>query len=274
VIEKIRYESMITLYQGSGSGEIELVGSAKPRAEWAETKRSVCRLLRVRKSDKAATLLESTPFDLYQGTNYFGDQYSLLYLLAGLEQYVVMCEQNEDCEIRATYKQIASTFSELGIHIRFIAVELDGKCDPTPVKNPSLTFTSDTVERALADAEHLINGRGATSGVDRIHTAFHAFLRVVCSKASIPVSEDASVTHLFKAIRGNHPKFSDNGPQSDQIERVVRAMSAIIDCLNPLRNNASLAHPNGMLLEQAEAMLVINGTRTLLHYLNSKLGTI
>lgn len=50
-------------------------------------------------------------------------------------------------------------------------------------------------------------------------------------------------------------------------------MSAILDALNPVRNRASVAHPNATLLAQAEAMLVVNATRTILHYLDAKLST-
>ena len=49
-------------------------------------------------------------------------------------------------------------------------------------------------------------------------------------------------------------------------------MGAILDALNPVRNRASVAHPNPSLLEQHEAMLVVNSTRTILHYLDSKLS--
>jgi hypothetical protein len=34
-----------------------------------------------------------------------------------------------------------------------------------------------------------------------------------------------------------------------------------------------VAHPNKMLLDPAEAMLVINAIRTLLHYIDTKLRT-
>jgi hypothetical protein len=50
----------------------------------------------------------------------------------------------------------------------------------------------------------------------------------------------------------------------------MRALANIINVLNPVRNRASVAHPNEMLLEEAEAMLVINSVRTLLHYLNAR----
>jgi len=53
--------------------------------------------------------------------------------------------------------------------------------------------------------------------------------------------------------------------------RVLRALSTIADALNPLRNQTSVAHPNETLLQQPEAMLVVNAVRTILHYLDSKL---
>jgi hypothetical protein len=34
---------------------------------------------------------------------------------------------------------------------------------------------TETVRRALADAEHLIQKNGATSAVDRVHTALHGY---------------------------------------------------------------------------------------------------
>jgi hypothetical protein len=40
------------------------------------------------------------------------------------------------------------------------------------------------------------------------------------------------------------------------------------------RNKATLAHPNDAVLEEDDAMLVINGVRTLLHYLNAKVGAL
>lgn len=54
-------------------------------------------------------------------------------------------------------------------------------------------------------------------------------------------------------------------------DRILKVMATLVNDLNPIRNSYSVAHPNDNLLEEAEAMLVINSVRTLLHYLNSKL---
>jgi hypothetical protein len=141
--------------------------------------------------------------------------------------------------------------------------------DGVPV--PSLRITSEVVERALADAERLISSSGATSGVDRVHTALHGYLLQVCVDQTIPAPNDASITQLFKLIRAKHPKMNDLGPRSDDIARILNSMASVLDALNPIRNLASVAHPNSRLLDDAEARLVVNVIRTILHYLDTKL---
>lgn len=262
---------MIRLYHAGGSSEIEFVGPPTPREKWDDIRINASRLLRARNHTNAADLLDSIPFELYEGTNYFGDEFSLLHVEANLEKYVELSEHAEDSTAKLAFRRIAETMTELGVYIRFIAVSVASKTAPEPVQNPSLAVTSDTIERALADCEHLIHSRGATSGVDRIHTAFHGYLQAICTKENLTISKDAGATHLFKVMRKQHPSFTEDGPRASDIDRIVNSMATIIDSLNPLRNQATLAHPNEAVLEEAEAMLVINSVRTLLHYLNDKL---
>jgi hypothetical protein len=134
-----------------------------------------------------------------------------------------------------------------------------------------LQVTSAVVERALRDAEKLMASTGATSGVDRAHTALHGYLLQVCSGANITVPPEPSLTQLFKALRAQHSAFQDLGPRSDDVAKLLGAMATVADVLNPLRNKASVAHPNQDLLAEPEALLFINSVRTLLNYLDSKL---
>lgn len=140
------------------------------------------------------------------------------------------------------------------------------------VSLPVLQTSSDIVSTALADASELISTRGAVSGVDRMHTALHGYLRAVCLQAGIEVNRDASVTELFKVVREHHPALQDLGARSEDIMKVLRALSTVIDALNPIRNRASVAHPNEELLDEPEAVLVINAIRTLLQYVDSKIN--
>jgi hypothetical protein len=53
--------------------------------------------------------------------------------------------------------------------------------------------------------------------------------------------------------------------------KLLRALAQIVNAMNPVRNDHSMAHPNGNLLEEPEAMLAANAVRSLLHRLNMKL---
>lgn len=141
----------------------------------------------------------------------------------------------------------------------------------TPVPLPPLKVTSPIVERALSDAEKLLRSSGATSALDRIHTAFHGYLEALCNDKGISYGTNCRLTELFKLLRQNHPAFVITGPRADEINRIIRTMANILDSLNTLRNQASIAHPNEELLHEPEAMLVINGTKTMLHYINDKI---
>lgn len=138
------------------------------------------------------------------------------------------------------------------------------------IATPNLIITSDVVERAIKDAEMLVQTSGATSGVDRIHTALHGYLIAVCADARITHSADASINELFKALKAQHPALNGFGSRAEEVTKIIRGFGGILDTLNPIRNHASVAHPNNELLEQDEAVLVINAARTILHYLNAK----
>ncbi len=137
------------------------------------------------------------------------------------------------------------------------------------IKSPDLKTTSAIVERAISDIEILLQNNGAVSGVDRIHTALHGYLRAVCDREKIIYGKDDSMAKLFKLLRQSHPALQ-LGERSQDIERVLQSFATILDALNPIRNNASVAHPSNNLLEKDEATLVINAARTLLHYLDAK----
>ena len=157
------------------------------------------------------------------------------------------------------------------IHLAKDFVALAERLERAPVSFTATVFTSEVVERAIKDTETLVHSRGAASGVDRIHTALHGYLRKACGDATIPYEAGATMTVLFKNLRADHPAFKEEGPRAQDITQVMRAMSAIMDALNPLRNKASVAHPNEALLDEPEAMLAINAARTILNYLDAKL---
>ncbi len=241
---------------------------------WTKLRGVAVRLLRARGHARAAEILEQVPFKLREGRNVFSDEFAVLYWAAPLDRYVEAAEWRERKSDHAAFEQIARVVGEVATstYVRFIAVDIDADDGPAAVENPNLTVTTDVVEHALHDAEQLINSTGATSGVDRVHTALHGYLKAVCDDAQLSYPPDPTITKLFRIVRNQHAAFSNLGVHNDAVQRIVMPLASVVDSLNTVRNVGSLAHPNEVLLEEAEAMLVINAARTLLHYLNAKIS--
>lgn len=133
-------------------------------------------------------------------------------------------------------------------------------------------ITTEVVLRALADAETLIQTSGPTSAVDRVHTVLHGYLQAVCDSEGIVYRREDTMVALLRKVISGHPGLSDLGPRAQDINKVLNASASILDAMLPVRNQASVAHPNQELLGEAEAQLVINVGRSLLNYLDAKLS--
>ena len=131
-------------------------------------------------------------------------------------------------------------------------------------------FEDGHIFELLEDAESLIQNRNARSAVDRLHTAFHGYLRELCEKENISFNEKDDLVKLIKNIQNNHPKFKI-AIKSQEIKNIIKNLVSISDSLNPIRNQGSRAHANKKILEEPEAVLVINAIRTVLNYLEAKL---
>ena len=163
-------------------------------------------------------------------------------------------------DIRQTKQKVANDITDL-------ISRLDGI---EGVNHEQLIITNETVERAIQDTKVLIEKNGATSGVDRIHTALHGYLKEVCKQDGIALSNDDNLTQVFKKLKANHPKLQLGGPRQNDIDQIISSFSNTLDKLNPIRNKASLSHQNEELLEDDEAMFVVNSAQTVLNYLNRK----
>jgi hypothetical protein len=230
-------------------------------------------MLRQQWESDSADLLENNLFEMWSGSNDFGDQFELLYMKTSLTKYLEFEDkqlEHSGADVAYSTYQVAHALEKLNHPIRFIAIDIDTE-QVEAVPAPELKITSDVVERALSDFEALARSKGgAVSGVDRIHTTLHGYFEAVCSEAKISFNPDSSTTTLFSLIRQQHPALQKK-PPGIEADKVLRAMAQIVDVLNPVRNQKSMAHPNEDLLEEPEAMLIVNAVRTLLHYLNDKL---
>jgi hypothetical protein len=146
-------------------------------------------------------------------------------------------------------------------------LEADGQVD-TPV----IEHTIEVVFEALKDAEALLKSRGAKSAVDRAHTALHGYLKTLCQNRGVEMPLDPTLTAVFKVLREKLPEFSAVSPHDAEAKRVLGSMASALDSLNTIRNRGTMAHPNELLLNDAEAMLYINLARTVMAYIEAKSG--
>lgn len=262
---------MIVLYHGSGTEDFVILDPALTDEQWARVRAAASRLLRARGLVRAAEILDTEPFQVSNGTNGFQDEFCVLHRSLVVEEYAEMEASGSLNKDRDAYRAIAHALAEVGPYIRFVAIVPDFEAGSPLVPSPKPSTTSSTVERALRDAQQLLQSSGAASAVDRVHTAIHGYLKLICERSGITIAKDANLTHIFKAIRENHPRFQTIGPRPDEVFRTLQGVSNILDALNTLRNRASVAHPNEQLLGEPEANLVINCGRTVLHYLDAKL---
>ena len=100
------------------------------------------------------------------------------------------------------------------------------------------------------------------------------YLRLVEIERSAGIADDAdaSAPRLLRLLRDNHPAMRSLGPREPEITQVLLAMGTAVDAIGTIRNTASVAHANDTLIDQADAMLVVNAVRTILHYLDARLG--
>lgn len=261
---------MLIFYSGSGAGGFEILDPVMTEDNFESLKVNACKLLSVRKKELAVQLLETIPFELSNGTNYFGDEFAILHAAVPIERYVQCTEMKTDSKVTTAFREVSAAFSELGVHVRHIAVYPSQEKAPL-VPQPNPVTTSVVIERALKDSQKLLQSSGAASAVDRIHTALHGYMKTICLNANIPINDQASLMDLFRAIRSQHQAFNSINTAADEIKKLNGALSSIVDTINTLRNNASIAHPNEKILDEAEAILAINCVRTLFHYLDAKI---
>ena len=150
-----------------------------------------------------------------------------------------------------------------------VKLESDGLVD-----SPEPEESSETVFEALRSADVLLKHCGAEHAVDRAHTAVHGYLKKLCADRGVPLPADPALTAVFKLLRERpeFPEFSTIVAHDAEATRINGGLETARVSLNTIRNRATLAHPNELLLEGAEAMLCINLSRAFIAYLDSKLN--
>ena len=123
------------------------------------------------------------------------------------------------------------------------------------------------LREAIDDAEILIEKGKPANAYDRIYTALHGVLKQKCEEQDMQIGDRDTVTSILSKIR-KHIHGVEPADKTTETAKILASISKIIDILNEMRNKKSLAHPNKTLLENDEALFVINISKAIMRYVN------
>jgi Abortive infection C-terminus len=265
--------SLVLYSERSGIDQFELVKQLSP-ARFEVVKRSAVRYMTKKHAPFGEIdFFEQSPWEFWNAKNEYGDSFDVLYMTVSMDTFVEIENEVGIWRDRIVHAcpAIARAMDRVEKPVRIIAVGFDLDSAVANVPSPSVVTTASVVEDALAQAETLIGRHGAGSGLDRVHTAFHTYLESLCQSLGPGIRDDIPITALFAYLKQHHPALAITESQDKaKLETIFRNLSKIIDTLDHFRDKKSLAHPNP-LLEDPEAMLVINVVRTMLRYLDMRL---
>jgi len=276
----------MTRYVLSGTKKILNDGSRETLAieadVWEKYKRNALRYLRAgNMSHQAIATLEELPFsceeiwleDQFEGPFPSGDQ--ILFLRVPVEVFVEIEREsgNWNQRIAQGIPEVIHALNRMGCKIigAVAEIELDAENQPIEIlQSGELKITSATVEHALSQARTLIVSHGAPAALDRVHTVFHAYLKIACQKANVPMTNDRPGIEELLGLLRKYEVFVFDAELEELVTKTLRGAQKVVDALETFRNEHSLAHPQNM-LPQPEALFVINVTQAMLRYIDSRL---
>ena len=152
---------MLILYNGNegGSPEARLVQRVHD-VQWGLVRCNAARILRtINHEADAADALEKLPFELWEGTNGFGDKFELLYMKVPVRVYLEVELEADTYLGKTRYENIAQAMAQAGNPVRFIGIDVDTE-DSATISTPQLQTKSVAVIRALSDFEVLVSSKG------------------------------------------------------------------------------------------------------------------
>jgi hypothetical protein len=163
-----------------------------------------------------------------------------------------------------------SNKKRLFINIKNWINELEGK---GLIKVDELKYNYQFVDDVLNQAELLIHNHSAASAIDRTHTALHGYLKRICNEAGINFeATKPKIQDIFSKLKTEHPCFKiDIQEHYKPINQIINSLCKVLDNCNEIRNNRTYTHPNEEILEEQESLFIINISRAILNYVNSKI---
>lgn len=126
---------------------------------------------------------------------------------------------------------------------------------------------TETIHKAINDVEVFIRDGEFASAVDRVHTAFHGYMRSLLDDHQIPYTEAETLSQLYSKLHAFYGNTIHPTEVAELVRTVLRSSSGIISSINDLCNRHTVAHPNEKLIERREALLVMKLTNAMIEYI-------
>lgn len=104
------------------------------------------------------------------------------------------------------------------------------------------------------------------AGLDRLHTFFIKYIRVLCSNSGLSVDREKPLHSLI----GELVKYlKDTGAiESEMTERILKSSISTFEAFNKIRNEHSFAHDN-LVLNYEESLLIYNHVTSTIRFLDA-----
>lgn len=129
----------------------------------------------------------------------------------------------------------------------------------------NITIT-DIISKAIEDAELFMQNGKYDSAFDRVHTAFHGYLRKKLDDLGVEYEESDTLNQLYNKLHADIEK-NISADQSGIIKTALRSGSGMVSSINDLRNRFSLAHPNKSIISSREAEMCIKMIKVITDYI-------
>lgn len=147
-------------------------------------------------------------------------------------------------------------------------ITLLGESDDSIVVDFSrIASRSDVVRKAVEDAEVFIRQGSYDSAVDRIHTAFHGYLEQLLAEHGANHTDNEGLSSLYTKLHSFYAQNIQPNDVGERIRTILRSAGGMVNAVNELRNNNTIAHPNGQLIQGREAQLVIRLVNAIVDYI-------
>ena len=161
------------------------------------------------------------------------------------------------------YSERRAYISQVFAPVLKLLIESD---DSSSVDFNQIASRSATIQKAVDDAMAFIRDRKYDSAVDRVHTAFHGYLRYLLADHQIAYGREDSLSALYNKLHDYYGNSIQPPDVAARIKTIMRSGAGIINSVNELRNNNTIAHPNGPLIQEREALLVIRFVNAIVDY--------